>query len=289
MATLAQPLSDRKPLKPTALVFYGVKYAALIALALITLMPLFWIWMNSLRSTREFNQDQMALPTALVWTNYINAWTTGKFDTYLINSLITTLPTVAGVMLLSAVAGYGLWRFKFRGNRIIFFLFLIGLMLPFQAIMVPLYFRLRDFGLLSTYWGVILPGIAFGLPFGIFLMRAFFSGLSHELVEAALVDGCGEARAFWSIMLPLTKPALTSLAVFQFMWSWNNFIMPFLYLQREELRTLPLGLMLFQGRYTTDFGTLFAGITIATLPVVVTYILFQRKVTEGLTAGALKG
>jgi ABC-type glycerol-3-phosphate transport system permease component len=142
---------------------------------------------------------------------------------------------------------------------------------------------------LSTYWGVILPSIAFGLPFGIFLMRAFFSGMLTELADAALVDGCNEFGVFWYVMLPLTKPAFSALGVFQFMWTWNNFIIPYLYLQRDSLRTLPLGLMLFSGRYGSNYELLFAGIMISTLPIVIIYIMLQRQVTEGLTAGALKG
>jgi ABC-type glycerol-3-phosphate transport system permease component len=162
-------------------------------------------------------------------------------------------------------------------------------MLPFQAIMIPLYYRLRDWELLSTYGAAILPSIALGLPFGIFLMRAFFSGMVQELADAALVDGCNEYGVFWYVMLPLTRPAASALAVFQFMWTWNNFIIPYLYLQREELRTLPLGLMLFSGRYTTEYELLFAGITVATLPIVILYVTMQSKIVEGLTAGALKG
>jgi ABC-type glycerol-3-phosphate transport system permease component len=247
------------------------------------------VWMNALRTNREIIRSPLGLPTDPAWINFANAWIQGNFGRYFLNSLIVTLPVVAGVLMLSALGGYGLWRFRFRGNNLIFYIFLLGLMVPFQAIMVPLYFRLRDWHLLSTYWGAILPSIAIGLPFGIFLMRAFFHGMITELADAALVDGCNELGVFWYVMLPITRPALSTLGVFQFMWTWNNFLIPYLYLQREELRTLPLGLMLFSGRYSSNYELMFAGITIATLPIVIAYVLLQSKVTEGLTVGAVKG
>jgi ABC-type glycerol-3-phosphate transport system permease component len=265
------------------------KYSTLTFVLVLTLGPVLWVWLNAFRTNREIMRNPLGFPTALNWDNFAEAWVQGNFSTYFVNSIIITIPVVLGVVFLSSLGGYGLWRFKFFGNRFIFYIFLLGLMVPFQAIMIPLYFRLRDWELLSTYWGVILPSIAFGLPFGIFLMRAFFSGMLPELADAALVDGCNEFGVFWYVMLPLTKPAFSALGVFQFMWTWNNFIVPYLYLQRDSLRTLPLGLMLFSGRYGSNYELLFAGIMISTLPIVIIYILLQRQVTAGLTAGALKG
>jgi raffinose/stachyose/melibiose transport system permease protein len=275
--------------RPRAIVTNIIKYAMLLWMVVLTFGPVVWVWINSLRTTREFMRDPLGLPTQPVWQNFVDAWTVGNFNRYFFNSILITVPVVVAVVFLSALAGYGLWRFKFIGNRAVFYVFLLGLMLPFQAIMVPLYYRLRDMGLLSTYGGAIWPSIALGLPFGIFLMRAFFSGMARELADAGLVDGCNEFNVFWRIMLPLTRPAASALTVFQFMWTWNNFIIPFLYLQRDELRTLPLGLMLFSGRYSSDYGLLFAGITVATMPVVIVYVLMQSKIIEGLTAGAVKG
>jgi ABC-type glycerol-3-phosphate transport system permease component len=265
------------------------KYLLLLLALLVTLGPVVWVWLSALRSPQEIIRNPVGLPTSFNWNNFVEAWTVGHFGRYFVNSLIIVVPVVAGVVFLSALGGYGLARFVFRGNRPVFYTFLLGLMVPFQAIMIPLYFDLRDLHLLSTHWAVILPNIAFGLPFGIFLMRAFFRGLPRELAEAALVDGCNEFGVFWRVMLPLTGPATSALAVFQFMWTWNAFLMPLLYLQREHLRTLPLGLMLFSGRYGTQYHLLFAGVTIATLPIVIVYLVLQRRVTQGLTAGALTG
>jgi ABC-type glycerol-3-phosphate transport system permease component len=282
-------MSARTTIRLQVLGANTVKYLILISVLVLTFGPMLWVWLNSLRTSREIMRFPLSLPTELVWNNFTDAWTLGHFGRYFLNSIIVAVPVVVAVVLLSALGGYGLWRFRFLGNRPVFYVFLLGMMLPFQAIMIPLYYQLRDFGLLSTYGGAILPSIALGLPFGIFLMRAFFSGMVTELADAALVDGCNEYGVFWYVMLPLTRPAASALAVFQFMWTWNNFIIPYLYLQREELRTLPLGLMLFSGRYSVQYNLLFAGITIATLPVVVVYVLTQSKIIEGLTAGAVKG
>ena len=265
------------------------KYVILNIVLLVTLGPVIWVWLTALRTQRQIIRNPLGLPTELNWSNFGEAWVVGHFGPYISNSVLITLPVVAGVVFLSALGGYGLSRFRFRGNRVVFYTFLLGLMVPFQAIMIPLYFNLRDLHLLSTYWAMIIPSIALGLPFGIFLMRAFFQGISRELADAALVDGCNEYNVFWRVMLPLAGPAASTLAVFQFMWTWNAFLMPLLYLQRESLRPLALGLMFFSGRYGADYNLLFAGITIATLPVVLTYLLLQRPITQGLTVGAIKG
>jgi len=162
-------------------------------------------------------------------------------------------------------------------------------MVPFQSVMIPLYYNLRDYGLLGTYWAMILPATALGQPFGIFLMQAFFRGLPGELADAARVDGCNEFQTFWRVMLPMAGSAMSALFVFQFMWTWNAYLMPLLYMQREELRPLPLGLAFFRGRYTADHGLIAAGATIVSVPVIIVYVLFQRQFMRGLTAGALRG
>jgi raffinose/stachyose/melibiose transport system permease protein len=166
--------------------------------------------------------------------------------------------------------------------------FVLGLMVPFQSVMIPIYYLLRDIHLLETYWAFILPGIAFRLPFGIFLMRAFFRGLPSELGDAARVDGANEWGVFRQIMLPLAVPGLATLIVFQFIWTWNQFLMPLVFVQRDDLRPVSLGTMFFFGRFTADRGMIAAGVTISMLPMVVLYLLLQRRFIEGITAGALK-
>jgi raffinose/stachyose/melibiose transport system permease protein len=178
---------------------------------------------------------------------------------------------------------------RFAGSKLLFYLFLVGLMVPFQSIMIPMYYTLNNIHILGTYWAMILPATALGLPFGIFMMQAFFRGMPPELADAARVDGCNEFDVFFRIMFPLAGPAVSSLIVFQFMWTWNAFLMPLIFLQRETLRPVALGLMFFQGRYTTNQALVAAGVTLATLPLIVLYIIFQRQFMRGLTAGAIKG
>jgi raffinose/stachyose/melibiose transport system permease protein len=266
-----------------------LQYLVLSIVLILTVAPVILMWSSAFKSKKEINANPIALPTSLKPTNLVTAWTTGRFSKYSVNSVIITIPTVLGVVAFSSLAGYGFARHKFFGKKIFFYLFLLGLMVPFQSIMIPLYFNLKDYGLLGTYFAMILPAIGLGMPFGIYLMQAFFLGLSADLSDSARVDGCNEFQVFWHIILPLTMPAISSLAIFQFVWTWNAFLMPLIYLNKEAYRPLTLGLMFFRGRYTTDLGLISAGVTIASFPLVVVYVLLQRRFLRGLTAGAIKG
>jgi ABC-type glycerol-3-phosphate transport system permease component len=222
-------------------------------------------------------------------SNLAQAWLVGQFGGLFVNSVILTVPTVLGVAAASALAGYSLAKIPFKGGSIIFYLFLAGLMIPFQAIMIPLYYQMRDFGLLGTYLAGIMPMIALGLPFGIFLMRAFILNLPDELIDAAKVDGASDFKVFLNIVLPISRAALATVIIVQFISSWNAFLLPLIYLQDQELRPLPLGLFNFQTRYTTDYTLVTAGILITVVPMILIYVIFQRQFIRGLTAGALKG
>jgi raffinose/stachyose/melibiose transport system permease protein len=264
------------------------RHALLILFAVLSFYPILVMWITAMRPANEAMRDPFGLPSGLYWDNLTTAWTRGRFADYFLNSIIITVPSVIGVVALSALAGYGIARFRFTGRMLIFYTILLGLTVPFQSVMIPLYYQLLAMGLFGTYLAVILPSIAFGLPFGVFLMQSFFEDLPKELTEAGRVDGCSELRIFWSIMLPLARPAISTRVVFQFMRTWNEFLMPLLYLQDEALRPIPLGLMFFQGAYTRDIGLIAAGVSLATIPVIVVYLLFQRQFVRGLTAGAVK-
>lgn len=265
-----------------------LKYGVLIAFTAICLIPFFWVWSSALKTRMEIFLNPFGLPTSINFSNLVEAWHVGRFNRYFVNSVIITVPSVALVLVLSSMTGFALAKLKFLGRDGFFGMLMLGLTLPFQAVMIPLYFTISSMGLLNTHIGVILPMIAFGLPFGVFFMRAFFRDLPNELIDSARVDGCNDVQIFTRIMGPLAKPAMTTLLIFQFMMSWNNFIMPLLFLHRESLRPLTLGLMFFQGRYTSDYHLIFAGITIITLPIVALYVVFQRQFISGLTAGAIK-
>ncbi len=264
------------------------RYVVLIVFALIFLMPLIWMWSSALKSSIDIAMDPFALPRHPRWENLREAWSTGHFSRYVGNSVIYSVAIITGVVVLSCLAGYALVFLPVPGSNLIFFLFLLGLMVPFQSIMIPLYYLLRDFHLLQTYWGFIIPGTASGLPFGIFLMRAFFRGLPPEIADAARVDGANEFRVFHQVMLPMAGPGLTTLVVFQFMFTWNAFLMPLVFVQRDELRPVSLGVMFFSGRFSADRGMIAAGVTIAMIPVIVLYLALQRHFIKGITAGAVK-
>jgi ABC-type glycerol-3-phosphate transport system permease component len=263
-------------------------YIALIFFLLVFLVPFIWIWSSALKTSIEIARDPFALPTEFRWENIEKAWTVGRFDRYMMNSVIYCVTIVSGVVALSCLAGYALALLPLPGRNIWTILFLLGLMVPFQSVMIPLYYLLRDLNILGTYFAFILPGIALRLPFGIFLMRSFFRGLPNDLADAARIDGANEWGVFRQVMLPLARPGLATLVVFQFIYTWNQFAMPLIFVQKDDLRPVALGTLFFFGRFTADRGMIAAGVTISMLPVVILYLLLQRRFIEGITAGALK-
>ena len=264
------------------------RYAVLIAFVIIFLIPILWVWSSALKSSIEIARDPFALPQDWLWENLRKAWTVGRFDRYLGNTAIYCAAIVSGVVVLSSITGYALALLPLPGRGVILTLFLLGLMVPFQSVMIPIYFLLRDIHLLETYWAFIIPGIALRLPFGIFLMRGFFRGLPRDLADAARLDGANEWDVFRQIMLPLAVPGMSTLVVFQFINTWNQFLMPLVFVQRDELRPVSLGTMFFFGRFTADRGMIAAGVTLSMLPMIVLYLLLQRRFIEGITAGAMK-
>jgi ABC-type glycerol-3-phosphate transport system permease component len=264
------------------------RYTVLITVLVIFLMPLVWIWSSALKSSLEIDMNPFALPSVLHWDNLVQAWTVGGFGRYIGNSVLYCATIVTGVVVVSCLAGYALAALPIAGRNAIFIVFLLGLMVPFQSIMIPIYYLLRDLHILETHFAFIIPGIALGLPFGIFLMRAFFRGLPAEIADAARIDGANEWTVFSRVMLPLARPGLTTLIVFQFMYTWKAFLMPLVFVQLDELRPVALGMMFFFGRFTADRGMIAAGVTIAMLPVILLYLALQRQFINGITAGAVK-
>ena len=277
-----------RPPRASAVAWGALRYAVLIFFLLIFLVPFLWIWSSALKSSLEIARDPFGLPDEFLWENLKNAWTVGGFDRYLGNTVIYCAAIVAGVVALSCLAGYAIAMLPLPGRGGILAVFLLGLMVPFQSVMIPLYYLLRDINLLQTYWAFIVPGIALRLPFGIFLMRGFFRGLPGDLGDAARLDGANEWHVFWNIMLPLARPGLAALIVFQFIDTWNQFLMPLVFVQRDELRPVSLGVMFFFGRFTADRGMIAAGVTITMVPMIILYLLMQRRFIEGVTAGAMK-
>jgi ABC-type glycerol-3-phosphate transport system permease component len=265
------------------------KHLFLGTCALLALFPLALVLSTALRTERDVRIDPFGLFTSFSWENLVTAWTEGGFGGYFLTSVWLSVPTTVVVVVLCTLSGYALARCDFPGRDLIFYLIVLGILVPFFTIMIPLYFQLRDLGLLNQLLGVQLVLIATGLPFGTFFMRAFFQGLPVELEQAARVDGCSEWKAFVHIMMPLARSGATALAIFTFLQNWNNFLVPLLYLPSGDHRPLTTALYVFAGERTIDIGPLAAATLITILPILVLFVLAQRQLIRGFIAGAVKG
>jgi ABC-type glycerol-3-phosphate transport system permease component len=258
----------------------------LAAFAALTLYPLAFMVITSFKDMTQYN-EQFWLPVLpLHLENYTAAW--AAIAPYMLNSVIVTAASAAGVVLLSCFAAYAFARFDFPGREIFYYLVIFLLMIPAVLTLVPSFLLVKSLGLMNTRWALILPYVAGGQVLAIFIMRAFFAGLPEELFEAARIDGAGEIGAFWRIALPLTRPILITIAIMQVLSTWNDYVWPFLVVQDDSLKTLVVGLVIFQGRFYTNWGPLMAGYTLASLPLLILFLVGMRYFIEGLTAGALK-
>lgn len=262
-------------------------YAVFAVLAAAVAYPLLWMVMASVKTRFAIFQSPMGLPTSPTLENYSRALGQGHFGANLVNSLAVTLPSVFLVVLVSALAGFAFARLRFRGSRVLFYVLLIGVMVPPQAIVIPVFQVIFRMGLLNSFTGLVLVYMSWS-PVAILILTTFFRGIPGEIYEAAEVDGASILRSFWSIGLPLAKPALATVAIFYFVWIFNDFLYPLVLLQDSDRATIPLGLMQFQGRYRVDWGTQNAALTMAVAVPVIFYMIFQDKFVRGLTAGAIK-
>jgi N-acetylglucosamine transport system permease protein len=253
--------------------------------------PLVWVVVNSLRESGAITGDPFGWPTGLNLENFANAWSDANIGTYALNSLIILCGSLPGTMLLGSMAAYVIARFEFFGNRAIYLLFAGGMMFPIILAVVPLFFVMDNFALLDTRHGLILVYIAYSLPFTTFFLTAFFKTLPGSVAEAATIDGASHLRTFFQIMLPMAKPGLISIGIFNFLGQWNQYFLP-LALNASDgdkaLLTQGLAELSVSQGYEGDWGALFAGLAIAMVPILVVYMVFQRQVQEGLTAGAVK-
>jgi raffinose/stachyose/melibiose transport system permease protein len=264
-----------------------LSYAILILFTGLAVLPFVAIVLLSFKDLSDLNAGVFALPKVWRWENYVEAWNGANFSTYFVNSVIVVIPAVVIAVVLALMSGYAFGTMRFRGENVLLLLILLGLMVPFEAVIIPLWQLLGSLSLRNTYWALILPQVALSFAFGTFWMRAHFKGIPTDLIDAAVVDGCGSWGVLWRVLLPLSTPALLSLVVLLFMWTWNEFLLV-LVVAGGDLRTLPVGLALLRGRYATDITLMAAGATMMCLPVIVIYILFQRHFIRGLISGALK-
>jgi len=214
-------------------------------------------------------------------------WQALPFDRFLINSAIVSILTTVGQLATCSMGAFAFARLRFPGREKLFLIYLGTMMIPFQVTMIPIFILVKNLQWLDTYQGVVVPGLF--SAYGTFLLRQFFMSIPSELEDAAKIDGCGHWRIFWNIILPLSKPAMATLGIFVFMWSWNNFMWPLLVIRSLEMNTLPLGLSYFLGQYTIYWNLLMAGTMIALGPVLIVFLLAQRYFVEGITLTGLKG
>ncbi|MEU7869446.1 carbohydrate ABC transporter permease [Dactylosporangium sp. NPDC049140] len=261
--------------------------------ALLTTFPLLWAVVSSFKSDDEILSDAWGLPATLRFSNWTRAWNEAHMGRYFLNSTIVVAGALTLTMLLGAMAAYVLARYELRGLRLVYYAFAGGMVFPVFLALVPLFFVVKNLGLLGTLPGLILVYTAYSLPFTVFFLTAFFRTLPTAVAEAGLVDGCSHWSLFFRIMLPMARPGLISVGIFNFLTQWNQYIFPIVLMQGEgsEKRwVLAQGLtaLAVNEGYAGDFGGLFAGMTIAMLPVLLLYMVFQRQVQSGLTAGHLK-
>ncbi len=253
--------------------------------------PMVWLIYSSLKTDQEIFFNPWSLPSVPRWDNFSRAWVKAHIGTYFVNSLIVVLPSLFFTLLLSSMAAYILARFPFPGNRVMLYVFMSGMMFPVFLALVPLFFLVKDLGMLNTYQGLILVYIAYSLPFSIFFLTGFFKTLPSELHEAAIIDGANQYQVFFRVMLPLAQPGLVSIGIFNFLGMWNQYILPLVLMSdpNRYLLTQGLSYMLHQQYYLNDWSGLFAAVTLVMIPTVVVYAIFQGRIQKGITVGALKG
>ena len=261
----------------------------LLTNAVLVLAPILIMALSAFKSTREIFQNPFGWPTVWRLENFTRVWVEARFALYFRNSVIVTVAAIIIVLALGAMAGYALGRFRFSGNDLLYLYFLSGLMLPIRLGIIPLFILMRDLHLLDTLWSLILIYAASGLPSAVFILTGFFRTLPSDLDGAARIDGAGEWLIFRRIMLPLVRPALVIVLIYNVIPIWNDFFFPLVFIQSDRLKTLPLGMTAFFGQYYTDWAILFAGLTLAAVPVVTLYVLLSQHFIRGLTAGAVKG
>ena len=258
-------------------------------MSLIVIIPIVTTILGGFKSSGELLANPFALPHSFAGANFIEILSTSRFWQLVRNSLVVMIATAVISVTVSAMAAFIFARLDFRGRDLIFNIYSLGLLFPFAVAILPLYVQLRGANLLDTHAGIFLPQVAFGIPGNVLILRNFFRSIPSELEDAAYMDGCSIMGFFWRILLPLSRSALATIAVLVMVASWNNFLLPLLVLNSQDLWTLPLGTSQFQGQYSSDWGKILAFVSLSMLPAIIFYLLAQRQLIAGLTAGSVKG
>lgn len=265
-------------------------YALLIIWALINLFPVYWMFTFSLKSNEEiFGKNVIGLPREWLWGNYAKAMGVGNIGLYFMNSVIIAVVTIALVMLIALMATFALTRFIWKGRKRMNDFFMLGLTIPIHASIVPIYVTLSRLHLLSTYSSLIIPYSAFSLAMAILICTGFMQEIPFELDEAACIDGCGTWKIFFTVIVPLMKPAVATVSIYTFLQCWNELMFANIFINDKEHKTLPVGVQALSGQYLTEWGPVGAAMVLATFPMLIFYIFFSKKIQDSFIAGAVKG
>ena len=256
--------------------------------AFLSLYPVFLMVSSSMKTTPEIFKEPLALPRSLSFASYAKLLDQLPFGTFLLNSMIVSGVSVALILFTSSLAAYYIARTSFKWNGALLFVFLIGLMIPIKLGIVPLFLLMKDFGIINTVWSLISIYTAIGIPLGVMILSGFFRTLPKELEEAAKIDGCTDMQILRRIIVPLMGPALGTVMIINFVTSWNDFFFPLIFIQSESKKTIPVGMISLFGEYSSDWSTLFAGLTLASLPMIALFVMASRQFMDGMTAGAIK-
>ena len=266
----------------------GLIQILLIGNSIVMLTPIVIMFFSAFKTNAQIFQSPFSIPDFTNVKSLLRVWNETDFLLYMSNSLIVTVSSIALILILGTMAAYAIARYEFRGSGFILLFFLAGLTLPLKLAIIPLFIQMRDFGLIDSRLSLIFIYVATGLPTTVFILTGFIRSLPNELEDAARMDGANEARIMWSIMLPLVRPAMVIAAIQNVVPIWNDFFFPLIFIQNNNLKTLPQGLTAFMGEFGTDWGVLFSGLTLSALPIIILYIALSRQFINGMTAGAIK-
>jgi len=267
----------------------ALAYLVMTVFSVMTVYPLLWLAINSFKSTREFQMNMMGLPQVWVFDNYKLAWNFGEFGKLFPNSIIYTVGTTLGVIILSVLAAFAFAKIPSRATKWIYGSFIIGILLTLNSLMIPLFIEVNVLGIYNTRFAVLLVYIGAGLPIGIYLATEYIKAIPTALVESARIDGAGYLRIFWRIILPMSVPVATTIAILNITGTWNEFALINILVSKTDLKSLPLGIYKFSGSLSTDYGKQFAALTIGMAPMLFFYVVFRKQITKGVAAGAIKG
>ncbi|MEU4535294.1 carbohydrate ABC transporter permease [Streptosporangium sp. NPDC023825] len=273
-------------------IFGALSHVALLVWAILIVGPIVWTFLSSFKTNTEIFGDAITLPATFGWDAWGRAWEKAHVGQYMLNTVFVVACSTAGTMLLGSMAAYVLARYTFPGNRLIYFLFVSGMTFPVFLALVPLFFVVKNLGLIDTHLGLILVYIAYSLPFTVFFLSAFFKTLPTSVAEAAMMDGCSHTRTFFQVMMPMAKPGLISITIFNILGQWNQYLLPIVLLtgnvEGKWVITQGVANISTSAGYEADWPGLFAALSMAIIPVMIIYIIFQRQIQSGLTSGAVK-